>query len=253
VVGVSDLGAVLAGVEAADFAVSGWASLPEVTTAAELEWLRGVYDNLFAIRAGEETGRFFDLGSPGSAGNQVLPQVMDPQKELPELNETTYFRTARLIASQLLGMAQDELDHFSHMILKPAGYGRETPWHQDEAYWDPNFDYDAVSVWMPLEDASVESGCMQFIPGSHAGPVRPHRHIDDDPRVHGLVTEDVDPRQAVACPLPSGGASVHHCRMVHYAGPNLTDRPRRAYIHVFSASPRRRAEPYSRPWLRTAG
>ena len=238
------------------FAAQGWLALPPVTTATELDWLRGVYDELFATRAGADTGDYFDLAGPppangpGDAGTaERLPQIMDPQTRVPELAQTQYFRSARRIAARLLRAGEDELTHFSHMILKPARYGEQTPWHQDEAYWDPAFDYDSVSVWMPLEDATVASGCMQFVPGSHREPVRVHRRIGDDPEGHGLVTDDVDERAAVASPIAAGRATVHHCRMLHYAGPNRTGQPRRAYIHVFATPPRPRAQPYSRPWL----
>jgi hypothetical protein len=35
---------------------------------------------------------------------------------------------------------------------------------------------------------------------------------------------------------------------MHYAGPNTTDRPRRAYILVLSAPPTNRHAPADRPW-----
>ena len=88
---------------------------------------------------------------------------------------------------------------------------------------------------------------MQFIPGSHKGEVRWHRHIDNDPTVHGLVTDDVDTSQAVACPIPVGGATFHTCRTMHYAGPNKTDHPRRAYILVLGAPALKRDKPADRP------
>jgi ectoine hydroxylase-related dioxygenase (phytanoyl-CoA dioxygenase family) len=142
---------------------------------------------------------------------------------------------------------------FGHMILKPPHYGRETPWHQDEAYWDPAQDHEALSVWMPLEAASVESGCMQFVPGTHRYEVKTHKHIDDDPNVHGLqLAHDGRPEGAVACPLPAGGATFHHCRILHYAGPNSTDNPRRAWITVVNAPSKDREAPAERPWLQKA-
>ena len=101
------------------------------------------------------------------------------------------------------------------MIYKPAKYGAETPWHQDEAYWDPEVFSNGLSVWMPLDSVMKESGCMQFIPGSHKGDVKWHRHIDDNPLVHGLMTDDVDPSEAIACPLPAGGATFHHLSLIH--------------------------------------
>jgi ectoine hydroxylase-related dioxygenase (phytanoyl-CoA dioxygenase family) len=134
------------------------------------------------------------------------------------------------------------------MILKPARFGRETPWHQDEAYWSPEMLPRNLSIWLPLDPATLESGCMQFIPGSHLGIVHRHRHIDNDPTVHGLVTDQVDSSQAVACPVPIGGVTFHHPRTLHYSGPNTTDRPRRAYILVLGAAPVRAEQPDTRPW-----
>ncbi len=234
--------------DVAAFTENGWLTIQQVSTAAELARIGEIYDDLFASRArGAES---WDLASvDGTDGPELLPQIMDPQRLVPELAGTRFYASARQIATTLLGVPAAELEHFSHLILKPARYGHETPWHQDEAYWDPRYDHRGLSVWMPLEDASVAGGCMQFFSGSHRDPVRRHHHINHDPRVHGLVTDEVDASQAVACPVPAGGATVHHCRTLHYAGPNLTGAPRRAYIHVFSAPPRRREQPYPRPWL----
>lgn len=42
--------------------------------------------------------------------------------------------------------------------------------------------------------------------------------VGRDPRVHGLITDDVDPAQAVACPVPAGGVTVHlHSRLLRPA------------------------------------
>lgn len=239
---------VLSESDVAAFSENGWLSLRGIAPAAELARIGDIYDELFASRS--RGGESWDLATAaGTDGPQLLPQIMDPQLRYPELAGTRFYASARQIAAALLDVPDAELEHFSHLILKPARYGHETPWHQDEAYWDPHYDHRGVSVWMPLEDATVASGCMQFVTGSHREPVRRHHHISHDARVHGLVTDDVDPARAVACPVPAGGVTVHHCRMLHYAGPNLTAAPRRAYIHVFSAPPRRRARPYHRPWL----
>lgn len=231
------------------FRENGYLSLPRITTDAELEWMRGIYDQLFSERVGEAEGNYFDLAGPRAhSGRDVLPQVLGPERIFPELLETIYRRNARKLAAALLNVSEEQITGGGHMILKPAGYGRETPWHQDEAYWNPETIPHSLSVWMPLDPATVESGCMQFIPRSHRGEVRPHRHIDNDPTVHGLVTDEVDPDAAVACPLEPGGATFHHCRTLHYAGPNTSSQPRRAYIQVLSGPPSRRETPVPRPW-----
>jgi ectoine hydroxylase-related dioxygenase (phytanoyl-CoA dioxygenase family) len=235
--------------QVAVFRENGFLSIERITTDDEVAWLQGVYDRLFSERAGETQGEYFDLGGPRAhAGREVLPQVLGPEKKVPELRETLYFRNARRLAALLLGLPEEQVNGGGHMILKPAHYGRETPWHQDEAYWNPEVIPNSLSVWLPLDPATRESGCMQFIPGSHRDEVHRHRHIDDDPSVHGLVTDEADPSRAVACPIPAGGATFHHCRTLHYAGPNTTDRPRRAYILVLSGPPTKRERPDARPW-----
>lgn len=235
--------------QVAFFRENGFLRIDRITTGEEVEWLRGVYDRLFGERVGEAQGEYFDLAGPRAHdGREVLPQILGPERKVPELRDTVYFRNARMAASRLLGVPEEQVTGGGHMILKPARYGRETPWHQDEAYWNPDVIPNSLSVWLPLDAATVESGCMQFVPGSHKARVRHHRHIDDDPLVHGLVTDEVDPSSAVACPIPAGGATFHHCRILHYAGPNTTDRPRRAYILVFGGPSRKAEAPQARPW-----
>lgn len=246
---VADIPTDLTKEQIAFFRDNGYLSIDRITTDAEVEWLRRIYDRLFTERLGEEKGEYFDLGGPRAHdGRDVLPQVLGPERKFPELKETLHYRNAHRLAARLLGVEEAEISGGGHMILKPPRYGRETPWHQDEAYWDPNLIPRSLSVWLPLDPATVESGCMQFIPGSHKGEVRWHRHIDNDPTVHGLVTDDVDPSQAVACPIPIGGATFHDCRIMHYAGPNTTDKPRRAYILVLGAPALQRDQPAQRPW-----
>ncbi len=232
------------------FHENGYVSIDRITTDEELEWLSGIYDRLFRERIGEQYGEYFDLGGKRAhTGREVLPQVLGPEKKFPALLETNYYRNARRIIAKLLGADESQISGGGHMIMKPAQYGAPTPWHQDEAYWDPDMIPISASAWMPLDEATVESGCMQFIPGSHRDDIHWHKHIDNDPTIHGLVTEEVDPGKAVACPLRPGGATFHHCRTLHYAGPNTSDHPRRAYILVLGAPPIKRETPYQKPWI----
>jgi len=236
--------------DVAFFRANGYLGIERITTDEELAWLGDLYDEVFAERRGGFRGGYFDLSRPyDAAGEDLLPQVLFPERRNPELTRTTYVRNARRIAAALLGVEEARLQHWGHMILKPPRRGHETPWHQDEAYWEPDVSYTAVGAWMPLDEASVESGCLHFVPGSHLREVLPHRHIGDDPAVHGLVTDDAEPSEGVAVPLPAGGASFHHPRTLHYAGPNLTHHPRRAFANEFQLPPVMRDVPIDKPWV----
>ncbi|MDX1931626.1 MAG: phytanoyl-CoA dioxygenase family protein [Capsulimonadales bacterium] len=217
----------------ADFHRNGFIALGPITDAAELEWMRGVYDRIFSERAGRESGDQFDLGGTDEEGKEaVLPQILNPSRYAPELREGNYLKNADRIVKQLLGPTASV--GIAHAIFKPAGTGAATPWHQDEAYWDPAHLYYSVSVWMPLQPATIDNGCLWFVPGSHRWDVLPHRSIGGDPRIHGLELAVPDPdvllAGAVPCPLEPGGITIHLNRTLHYAGANTSDIPRRALI-----------------------
>lgn len=214
----------------------------------EIAWVRGIYDRLFAERAGWNRGDQFDLaGTDEPDAKPRLPQLMNPAIYAPELQKAGFRQAALELARQLLG--EDAQPGDEHAILKPAEDGAETPWHQDQAYWDPAYEYDAISIWTPLQEATLENGCMSFIPGSHGRGILPHHSIGHDARVHGLETDEVERNVAVVCPLPAGGCTIHHCRTLHYAGPNRSRQPRRAYILTFRKPPERLAVPREFPWL----
>jgi hypothetical protein len=239
--------------QAETFRDRGFIQVPRVTSDEELDWLGEVYDALFEERRGSYKGGYFDLARPyDSAGEDRVPQIIAPEARFPELKKTAFWRNGQKLARELLGI--DKVQGWGHMIRKPPRIGGSLPWHQDEAYWDPAFDYVALGCWMPLDDATIESGCMSMIPGSHTLDVLPHNHINDDPATRGLwTTPDAgDVARAVPLPTPAGGAVLHHRRTLHMSSPNVSDRVRRAYANEWQTPPVRRAKPYDRPWF-TAG
>lgn len=228
---------------------NGFLSLPALTVPEEVEWMRGIYDDLFARRAGRESGDQFDLGGTDEEGKEAaLPQILNPAKYAPELGRGLFLINAAQVARQLLG--PEAAGGVAHAILKPAGVGAPTPWHQDEAYWDPSWEYTSLSIWLPLQEATVENGCLWFVPGSHRLDVLPHHSIGNDPRIHGLELNDgaADLSGATPCPLPPGGATIHTNRTLHYAGPNVAGIPRRALILGYGLPSRARTEARRFPW-----
>ena len=220
------------------FHENGFLTLPAISTPAEVELLRGVFDRLFSGQAGFKEGAQYDMVGGDDGKPAKLPQIINPVNYAPELRDTLFRANALGIARQLLG--PDAGPTFEHAILKPARYGAATPWHQDEAHrFDDSFEYEQVSIWMPLQEATPANGCMQYIPGSNRGEVLQHRSPNNDPTIHALETcpETFDAAKAVLCPLPPGGCTIHHGRTLHSAGPNNSDAPRRAYILAFEIPP----------------
>jgi hypothetical protein len=231
-----------------EFAETGFFTLARITTDEEVDWLRDVYDALFAGEGGAFVMRDVNVRVDEQRGDRVS-QIIRPELTLPALRKTLFWRNSRRLAAQLLGIEPERMDGWGHMVRKAPRDTEHVPWHQDEGYWDPSFDYLGLGVWMPLDPATVESGCMSMIPGSHKGGVRTHKHTDGDPMVTVIVCDDVDPTQAVPRPVEVGGASFHHCRTMHGSGPNRSSQVRRAYINEWQSVPVPRARPHERPWF----
>jgi len=224
----------LAADQVARFHEEGYVVLDRVASDEEVQRMREIFGRLFTSQAGRDRGSQFDLAGTDEDGRApVLPQIVSPVEFAPELGEMEFRTTALEIARQLMGA--DAAPWFEHAILKPPGYGAPTPWHQDEAHrYDPGVGYDQLSIWVPLQEATVENGCMQFVPKSHLGPVLDHRSLGNDPRMMALeCVGEFDRASAVPCPLPPGGATIHHCRTLHHAGANRSKVPRYAYILAF--------------------
>lgn len=223
---------------------NGFLWLPQLSTPEELTMMRAAYDRIFEERAGRDEGNQFDLAGTDEEGKEAaLPQILNPEKYAPELWDTLARANALQVVRQLLG--EDVQAGGSHAIFKPACHGAATPWHQDEAYWNPDFEYRNMSVWLPLQDVDAENGCMQFIPGSNKLEIVRHQPINNDPRIHGLeLAPDagVNVDFPVICPLQAGGATFHPGRTLHYTAPNNSSRPRRALIMGFGASAQKRSE-----------
>jgi len=235
--------------EVARFRQDGFLTVPCIADPDEVEQLRGVFDRLFQTAAGWEKGAQFDLaGTDDDQRPAKLPQILNPAQFAPELGEARFRAKALSVARQLLG-AETQL-WFEHAILKPAHYGAATPWHQDEAHRDdPGTDYEQVSIWVPLQEATLANGCMRYIVGSHLGPILEHRSPNNDPRITALeCIGPFDPASATPCPLPPGGAAIHHCRTLHGAGENHSSMPRRAYILAFRGPVRPNPEFRGYPW-----
>ncbi len=227
-------------------AAQGFITVPGVTDREDAAEVRQLIEPLFEQRVGFDEGRQFDMAGVDDKGKAPkLPQILAPRTFAPGLEKTRMFRNAHRLARELLGPKATFV--FDHVIKKPAYDGAVTPWHQDEAFHDPMFVYDEISIWVPLQPVNSTNGCMQFIPGTPE--VLPHGSPNNDKRIH--VVECVagfDPKNAVACPLELGWCTVHTGRTVHGAGANLSGSPRYAYIMVFENPRVRRTQPRVFPW-----
>jgi ectoine hydroxylase-related dioxygenase (phytanoyl-CoA dioxygenase family) len=222
---------------------NGLVTVPRLTTDEEATWLRGVYDRLLADRLRAH------LPSGGERGSLNTLWLRLNRWEEVVLRHTTIVQNGQKLAAELLGVPLGDLHIGLRFFFKPARGGGPVPWHQDEAHYDPRYDHRSLNAWIPLDDVNPTNGCLWYIPGSHQGGVRVHRHPGGRAPEVALMTDDVRENEAVAVQLRAGGASFHHCRTLHCSRSNSTEGHRRALVLVCAGPRTLRDRPNERPWL----
>ncbi|MBX3487192.1 MAG: phytanoyl-CoA dioxygenase family protein [Candidatus Paracaedibacteraceae bacterium] len=118
----------------------------------------------------------------------------------------------------------------SMYIFKQARIGGEVAMHQDSTFLHTN-GKPVIGVWVALEDATLDNGCLWVIPGGHTEPLRQKfvRHRDD---TLSFATLDITPyNQDGAIPLEvkKGTAVVLHGLLPHSSKQNTSGQSRHAF------------------------
>jgi phytanoyl-CoA hydroxylase len=178
-----------------------------------------------------DSGAFLAL-EPGADSTVAVAQRADLIRKFGDFIDTSP-ALLRAAMSAWLHRALDALMGEGRVLLqemalvKPPKASGEKPWHQDAAYFrgsDPNLMF---GVWIALDPATRQNGCMEVIPGSHLlGPV-PHVPAEDT-NLCTIRPDLVRLDRRVALPMGPGDVLVFHSLMHHYTAANRSDRRRRA-------------------------
>jgi hypothetical protein len=140
------------------------------------------------------------------------------------------------------------------LFNKGLAGGSDIPWHQDAGkLWGLSREPE-LQIWTALDDAPLDGGCLEFLPGSHRGGLAtPLGGVVPQPHVASADAE----RCAVPLPVRAGEAVLIHNRVWHRSGRGQagrrrlafsvcymdarteclrTRRPRRVFVRVFDAS-----------------
>lgn len=124
-------------------------------------------------------------------------------------------------------LGEDVIGWGSHFFCKMPMDGKRVDWHQDCSYW-PLTPSKAVTVWLAIDDADQENGCMEVYTGSHL-----HGLIDFEASTSGsgnVLNQSVKNPQQYGnhqlTPLVAGQISIHSDLLVHGSSPNHSNRRR---------------------------
>ena len=143
-----------------------------------------------------------------------------PDRLLPSFDDL--IRNPMLVnaASQILG--PDLMVWSAALFIKEPQTTHIVSWHQDLTYWGLD-DAQETTGWVALSAATIESGCMQFVPGTHKQLQVPHEDTFDKNNLLSRGQEiavEVAEGDGVAVELKPGQASLHHGHLFHSSGPN---------------------------------
>lgn len=148
----------------------------------------------------------------------TLKQLIDINKYDDYFNNVLGMSKFKELAEHLL---EDEvvgktLEYFN----KPPRIGKPTPPHQDGYYFmlKPSL---AVTMWMALEPADEENGCVKYIRGSHLTGMRPHGRaatLGFSQQILDYGPKDI--AQEISMRAQPGDLLIHHSLTIHCAGGN---------------------------------
>lgn len=196
------------------------------------------YDNLpFGERvtavykdSGRSHAQYFDFTLPGAATKADTPFWTGPAvfKALTEPNILDAVES--LIGPEIYS------NPVQHVRIKPpevnvlpgeahtGGLTNATPWHQDNGVVLPEADEtNMLTVWFPLLDAPIESGCLKIIPRSHRRELLIHCT-----GVQGVHLPDplLELESAMPVPMRRGDVLFLNKHTCHGSLSNLSDRIR---------------------------
>ncbi len=129
------------------------------------------------------------------------------------------------LAGTLAGVNGIRIWH-DQALFKPP-YGNPTAWHLDNPYWSFS-SRQAISIWVALDDATYQNGCMYYVPGTQKTARYDNARIGVNLADLFKIYPEWVGIETIACPCPAGSAVLHNGLTAHGAGANMTPRPRRA-------------------------
>ncbi|MDQ6674146.1 MAG: phytanoyl-CoA dioxygenase family protein [Chloroflexota bacterium] len=227
----------------AHFRESGYLAMHGLLTTQELEDCKAALSDLAHRRTAWDK-RVWSQEEPYFAQGGEDAGTPDPELRLrklaffvqlePRLRHVATHPRLRAIVDALIGPGSRLIQDMA--LLKPPFRGSEKPWHQDAAYFDWTPLGGVVGTWIAVDEATIDNGRMQIIPGSHLLGPAPHFHVRDCQ----LADQRVQVADAVTIPLQPGGVLFFSGLLHHGTPPNMTAARRRALQFHYAAAACRR-------------
>ena len=214
---------------------NGFVPVDPFLSPEELDEWRRVVDEAVMSRGGQRFSIPVDEG-PGSAVrrestedreyyDRVFIQRVNLWQTDDGFKKLLFQKELGQFVGEMAGVDGLRVWHDQALIKQP--YANPTAFHLDVPYWSFTSP-DAITIWIALDNATLENGCLYYVPGSHKA--QKFDNVDIGKEIGALF--DVYPEwrdvAAAPCPVRAGGALLHNGLTFHGAGANMTPGWRRA-------------------------
>jgi phytanoyl-CoA hydroxylase len=211
---------------------NGFVVINDFLSPQELEHWRQSVNTAVEERAGVKIpGKNIKIGESDGINEdadyfgKVFDQLLNLWQTNEAMKQIMFDERIGKMAAQLAGVDGIRIWHDQALIKRP--WANPTAWHLDTPFW--SFSHrSAISIWVALDDATLENGCLYFIPGTHK--LTSFDKITIGRNMDGIF--DTYPQfrkmKTMAAPMKAGSCSFHNGLTIHGANANMTNGFRRA-------------------------
>ncbi|MGZ3874204.1 MAG: phytanoyl-CoA dioxygenase family protein, partial [Mucilaginibacter sp.] len=218
--------------QVAAYRENGFLVVEDFLSPAELEHWRETVMNAVRNRKGQKmpgkelkTGEDDGINEDAAYYGKVFDQLLNLWQTDKGVKQLMFHERIGEMAARLSGADGIRIWHDQALFKRP--WANPTSWHLDTPFWSFS-DRRALSIWIALDDATLENGCLFFIPGSSLQTTFENKGIGKN--MDGIF--EVYPQfihiNSVAAPMKAGSCSFHNGLTIHGANANMTSGFRRA-------------------------
>uniref|UniRef100_A0A665U1R4 Phytanoyl-CoA dioxygenase domain-containing protein 1 n=1 Tax=Echeneis naucrates TaxID=173247 RepID=A0A665U1R4_ECHNA len=192
----------------------------------------------YFITSGDKIRFFFEKGVFDDKGEFIVPKQRSLNKVGHALHafEPLYKKVTHSPKVQKLGLANPVILQSMYIFKQPRIGGEVTP-HQDATFLYTEPLGRVMGLWIALEDATVNNGCLWFMPGSQNSGIS-RRMVRTRQGTYPLTDfigreKAYDEEKFVAAPVKKGGVVLIHGEVVHRSAENKSEDSRHVYtFHI---------------------
>jgi len=204
----------------------GYQILRGVFSESDLSPLRKLTDSLIEYSRSRPEDPFGEYYLEHRPDNGVLYDIMQRHPEFYPM------ATNEIILNEVeKALGPDIYLYVNSLLYKPRDFHNEVPWHQD--FLSRSGESRKIIVWISMDKATRENGCLKVIPGSHKEGFRKWYRVDGATHHDRIVLDGLDMDTVQYVELDPGDVLLFDNHLIHASDENKSELPRRAYRVVY--------------------